>query len=383
MIVARPSKGRHARDCGFLIAALFFVIAAAPARQTSLRRSDPRSAAPLRLPYAAGSVGGRHGRAQAVAVSLSPSAYRPGDEATADPPSMASAFSSRPAGTADVTATDLVLFDDTTISIPLPNRNNQTPEPSLAVNGDIIFSTGNHYAQLSTDGGKFFTFIDPASAFPPAKTGFCCDQRTIYAPSRDLLVWSLQYGSDLSGNIVRIAISKGQTNQAAHVWTYFDLTPQGLRAGFPAGFVLDVTDLGFSDNFLYLTGDVFTSSLASSAFVASVVMRFSLDDLASGQYAKWDIFTLTDVSKLKPVQGANGTIYFLAHPATSAVRLLMLPESASALSFVDVAVTPYSNGAGQYAFCPDPNGVNPCGGADDRIATAWRSASRGEIGVMW
>ena len=275
------------------------------------------------------------------------------------------------------------MFTDTAISIPVSNRNNETPEPTLAVNGDIIFSTGDHYAQLSTDGGQSFSFIDPATAFPPAKGGFCCDQRTIYVPSRDLLVWSLQYASDVSGDIVRIAVSKGQTNQAAHVWSYFDLTPQALHGGFPAGFVLDVTDLGFSDNFLYLTGDVFTSSLASSAFVASVVMRFSLDDLVAGQFANWDLFTLTDVGALKPVQGANQTMFFLTHPATSSVRLLMLPESASALSFVDVAVMPYSDGAGLYAFCPDPNGVNPCGGADDRAAAAWRSASLGEVGVMW
>ncbi|HEY6929912.1 MAG TPA: PKD domain-containing protein, partial [Thermoanaerobaculia bacterium] len=405
MIVARPSKGRQARDFGFFIAAFVLVIAAAPARQTKPLQANGAAEPLPRMPYAASSVEGRPGSARVVTITVSPSANQPRDDASLPPParpvraipraalpaearrtavvpSIASGLPVRPAA-ANVSASDLVVFTDTTISIPLANRNNQTPEPSLAVNGDVIFSTGNHYAQLSTDGGAAFSFLDPATAFPPAKGGFCCDQRTIYAASRDLLVWTLQYASDVNGNIVRIAVSRGQTNQSSRVFSYFDLTPQSLRGGFPPGFVLDVTDLGVSDNFLYLSGDVFSSSLASSAFVASVVIRFSLDDLAAGQFASWDLFTLTDVGQLKPVQGANDTMFFLTHPATSAVRLLMLPESSSVLSFVDVAVTPYSDGAGRYAFCPDPNGVNPCGGADDRIAAAWRSASRGEIGVMW
>ncbi|HEX7252595.1 MAG TPA: hypothetical protein VF376_06915, partial [Thermoanaerobaculia bacterium] len=203
MNVARPSEGRHARNTGFFIAALFSVIAAAPAPQSKPLRSIGLSATPLRMPYASGTVEGRPGRAKAVTISLSPSAYRPRDPSF-DPPSSpvraiprsalpewaritaieppAASPSVGPAGAANVLASSLVVFEDTPVSIPIANRNNQTPEPSLAVNGDLIFSTGNHYAQLSTDAGKSFSFIDPATAFPPVKIGFCGDQRTIYAP---------------------------------------------------------------------------------------------------------------------------------------------------------------------------------------------------------
>jgi hypothetical protein len=173
-------------------------------------------------------------------------------------PSRASALPVTFSERAEASASDLLVFEDTTISIPLANRDNQTPEPSLAVNGEVIFSTGNHYAQLSTDGGTSFHFIDPATAFPPAKTGFCCDLRTIYAPSRDLLVWTLQYASDASGNIVRLAVSKGQTNQATQVWSYFDSHAPGPARRFSPRASRRPTSA--SPVISLLIGDVFTSS---------------------------------------------------------------------------------------------------------------------------
>src|SRR5689334_23354441 len=128
MIVARPSKGRQARDSGFFIAALFFVIAAAPARQT--KPPGLRTALPPRMPYAAGFVEGRQGRAKTATVTLSLSADRPRDDVRIDPPPRPvravpraalpaeargtdvalSALSARPAGSTVVSASDLVVF---------------------------------------------------------------------------------------------------------------------------------------------------------------------------------------------------------------------------------------------------------------------------------
>src|SRR5689334_16704583 len=61
-------------------------------------------------------------------------------------------------------------------------------EPSLAVNGDVVFYTGNWYAALSTNGGQNFSFIDPSAEFPdanPPGTGFCCDQVVHYIRAID------------------------------------------------------------------------------------------------------------------------------------------------------------------------------------------------------
>src|ERR1700720_2168411 len=40
-------------------------------------------------------------------------------------------------------------------------------EPSVSVNGEVVFYTGNWYAAVSTDGGNTFKFIDPNSMAQP------------------------------------------------------------------------------------------------------------------------------------------------------------------------------------------------------------------------
>lgn len=51
-------------------------------------------------------------------------------------------------------------------------------EPSVSVNSNVVFFTGNWYVALSVDGGKTFKFIDPngmAQPNDPPGVTFCCD----------------------------------------------------------------------------------------------------------------------------------------------------------------------------------------------------------------
>ena len=69
-------------------------------------------------------------------------------------------------------------------------------EPSTAINGDVVFYTGNWYAAVSTNGGKSFSYMNPATAFQasdPPNSSFCCDQVVQYIKSIDTFVWLLQY----------------------------------------------------------------------------------------------------------------------------------------------------------------------------------------------
>jgi len=73
-------------------------------------------------------------------------------------------------------------------------------EPSLAMNGQLVFFTGNWYAAVSGDAGKTFSYINPATAFKefdPPGCSFCCDQVVQYIPAIDMFVWLLQYASAL------------------------------------------------------------------------------------------------------------------------------------------------------------------------------------------
>src|SRR5258708_2715445 len=84
-------------------------------------------------------------------------------------------------------------------------------EPSAAINGDVVFYTGNWYAAMSQDGGNTFKFIDPNSMAQPADgpdVKFCCDQVVNYMSSIDTFVWLLQYGPQSGDNIQRLAFAK-------------------------------------------------------------------------------------------------------------------------------------------------------------------------------
>jgi hypothetical protein len=84
-------------------------------------------------------------------------------------------------------------------------------EPSVSVNGEVVFYTGNWYAAVSTDGGNSFKFIDPNSMAQPADpqgVTFCCDQVVNYMPSIDMFMWLMQYGPSTGDNIQRLAFAK-------------------------------------------------------------------------------------------------------------------------------------------------------------------------------
>src|SRR5262249_22463235 len=58
---------------------------------------------------------------------------------------------------------------------------------------NVVFYSGNVFASFSTDGGASFTFVNPFTQFDPLDGGLCCDQTVIYDPTRDLMIWQLQY----------------------------------------------------------------------------------------------------------------------------------------------------------------------------------------------
>ena len=103
------------------------------------------------------------------------------------------------------------------------NGNSTTNEPSLAHKGQTVFYTGNWYAARSLDNGQTFSYINPYTFFPSAAAGFCCDQVTVYEPSRDIFIWLLQYVNNASGNIQRIAVANGEADVTSNSWHYSGL----------------------------------------------------------------------------------------------------------------------------------------------------------------
>ncbi|MEZ5966386.1 MAG: hypothetical protein R3F56_21300 [Planctomycetota bacterium] len=165
-------------------------------------------------------------------------------------------------------------------------------EPCAVNLRDTAMSVGNWYAALSRDHGQTWTNIFPQSFFPALDAGFCCDQRIDYVRSHDITVWLLQYGYSTTTRkgSYQIAVANGRdelrgANPAD--WTLYQFDPTDF--GFPLGTWLDFPDVGFNDDWLYLSANVYDG--ASSNFVGAVVWRVSLFDLQNGNSATFSYLT--------------------------------------------------------------------------------------------
>ena len=179
-------------------------------------------------------------------------------------------------------ASDLLIKRDSVLAgAPLGNTS-AVAEPSVGASGSAIFQTYNWYAAVSSDNGGTWGYINPYRTFPTTGNfsgGFCCDQRVVQAPSRNLVIWSLQYLKNATTNGIRIAVAHGAAGLAANSWQYHDFTPADFGADYASGYWFDYPSLAVSDDYLYFTYNLFT--VANSVWRATVVGRVPLSALAS------------------------------------------------------------------------------------------------------
>jgi len=272
-------------------------------------------------------------------------------------------------------ATDLAIFTNQGLSdADTGGQTSTVGEPSIANNGSQILMTGNWYATRSLDGGASWDDMSPFNTLPPADGGFCCDQTVIYDRSRDLLFWILQYIVQGNANTLRIAVKQGPT-LGNNIWQWWDLKPASISASW-RGEWFDYNHAALSHNFLYVGSNLFRVS--NDSWTRSVIFRFPLDELASGQSLSFQHFQSTQNFSLRCVQGAGDVMYFASHNSNSQVRLFTWPESSGSVTMTDVNVGTWS--AGSYS-APGPDGNNWLTRCDPRITGAW--AADGRIGLMW
>lgn len=211
-------------------------------------------------------------------------------------------------------------------------------EPSTAINGNVVFYTGNWFAAVSTDGGTTFRFVDPYTTFPnPPGMGFCCDQVVLYVKRIDTFVWLLQYTRDPSGkNVQRIAYATTARARTGS-WRFFDITPASL--GLAAGIWLDFPDLALGQNMLYMT----TNAFAGNTWRASAVVRIALSSFTSGTLSASRSVSTTHPS-LRVAQNCGTTAYFVAHQSTSSLRVFGWKEGSATPTSSVVPVASWSRG---------------------------------------
>ena len=246
-------------------------------------------------------------------------------------------------------------------------------EPSAAINGNVVFYTGNWFAAVSTDGGTTFKFVDPFTTFPnPPGMGFCCDQVVHYVKSIDTFFWLLQYTRDSTGkNIQRIAFATTARVKTGS-WRFFDITPASL--GLPAGIWLDFPDLATGTNMLYMTSNAFTTA---GAWRACAVVRIKLSSFTTGTLSATRSVSNTHPS-LRVAQNCGMTAFFVAHNNTSSLRVFTWPEGSAAPTSTNVTVASWSSGP--YGSVT-PDGRNWLARADGRHTGATLAGN--ELWFAW
>jgi hypothetical protein len=245
-------------------------------------------------------------------------------------------------------------------------------EPSAAINGNVIFYTGNWFAAMSIDGGTTFKYVDPYTTFPnPVGMGFCCDQVVQYVKSIDTFIWSLQYTQDSTGkNVQRIAYATTARVKTGQ-WRFFDITPASLGLG--TGIWLDFPDLAVGQNMLYLT----TNCFKGNAWKASAVVRIQLSSFTSGILSASRSVSTTHFS-LRVAQNCGTTAYFAAHNSTSSLRVFSWKETSPTPTASDVPVATWS--AGPYSSTT-PDGHDWLQRADPRLVGATLAGA--ELWFAW
>lgn len=251
-------------------------------------------------------------------------------------------------------------------------------EPSVGQLDDSVLFTGNWYAATTVDGGNTWRHVDPFSFFPSADRGFCCDQTTLYDPTRDLFLWLLQYRRTDAGNTLRLAVKRGSLLHEEDDWYWWDLVPSQVNPAW-ANEWFDFNHAALSDDFLYVVTNAFQTT-GAGRFTRCVAFRFPLDDLQRGTTLGLEYFS-TDSFSLRCTQGARDVMYLGSHARTTPTRIRVFrwPENGGAVTVAEVPVTSWRGGNGY--FHPGPDGHNWLGRCDPRITGGW--VADGVVGFLW
>lgn len=270
---------------------------------------------------------------------------------------------------------DFVLLRNSTPSSSAPaGFSSVVNEPSVVAHGDQVFFTGNWYAASSTDGGNTFSYVNPFTGpFPDPPSGsFCCDQATAYDPQTNSVVWLQQYFSDASTGVHRLSVDQGADGTYD---CFYDISPQTL--GFAANNWTDFPDLVISDNWVYHSGNVFSTTTAG--FTGAYVARYDLGGMTSCGSVPFDTYADTaGFFSFKLSRGATTEMFFADHISTSSLRIWRWPDGSSAPTSFDRTVSAWSNSA---RTCPGPDGLDWCGFIDRRMAGAY--VADGTVGFFW
>jgi hypothetical protein len=263
-------------------------------------------------------------------------------------------------------------------------------EPTLAVAGRTVLWAGNRYAAVSGDYGRTFTYFNPGDQWPRdgiwdvvGGATMCCDQVIYHDRKTGAWFWLILYyrPAGEGGNVQRIAVARSQRDVQEDNWLVYDFTPASF--GYPAtGYWLDFPYLTVSDNYLYHVTKLLSIEPESPWPTRTLVARYPLTEMASGQGFTFSWFVAGDVHGMRGTHGATSKMYFGAHVTTGTIRIYEWPESGS-LNFIDRSHEGFNRGwpsENSSMSAPGPDGRNWAGWSDNWIWGAW--TANNVIGFM-
>jgi hypothetical protein len=241
-------------------------------------------------------------------------------------------------------------------------------ESSVGTDGRFTFYTGNWFAARSINGGTTQTFVDPFADFP----NFCCDQVTLYEPSRDRIYWYRQGLFGGSSNIFRLGVS----SDGAASFCFYDFSPTSVDPSWTNQW-FDYPHLQVSANNLYIATNVFD---AGDNFVRTLMLQLPLDSLSACAGFTFFYAWTSDWSTWVPVQGADYIMYFASNWPNSGTQNNRLgiwkwDEVDGSLSFVERTLSAWTF-TSDNAVCGSATG-NWLGRTDQRVLTGTRYRIQG------
>jgi hypothetical protein len=196
---------------------------------------------------------------------------------------------------------DVAVAADSTVTDSTSSLSVSAKEPSVAVDGNTIFETGNWYAVRSLDGGRTWKDFDPYTLFG---NEFCCDQVVIFDPVHQAFFWLLQFSDSHGHGYLQLAESSA--SQAFSHYCSYTWTAASFGINTAAGDV-DYNDLALTNQFLYIVSNVYPDSNSPGR---AAVLRLPLAQLTACGHVNSTYFSDPNVFTLKPVQGAGSVMYF-------------------------------------------------------------------------
>jgi len=250
------------------------------------------------------------------------------------------------------------VFDTSTVF----GSGSYVSEPSGAKAGQVIFTTANWFAAISTDGGVTFNMIDPTVYAGPAvaatDAGFCCDQVVQYLPSIDRFVWLILYTpNDKSVNRFRLVTFHPSDVDTSGInsWIYLDIVSTDINFSS----YLDFPDLAVGNNQLYVS-----ITDHNTGFAVIRVPIADLDVAGSLTYYYTNKNDATFAQFSHATQNPLDTLYWSGHYVLgTTMRIFQWPESSTSYTWISLDINDWPSDVSNF--------VSNCPGGDSNSTTNW------------